>query len=83
MIYKAKRGKAEFALRTLTFRLIITLETAPNICYLDSIRYETDVPCSGEVLQTKSLFTLPYRTQESTLPTTLLLAYITAVVWNR
>lgn len=53
MIYKAKRGKAEFALRTLTFRLTITLEPAPNICYPNSIKYETDVPCSGEVLQTK------------------------------
>lgn len=32
MIYRAKRGKAEFALRTLTFRLTITMEPAPNIC---------------------------------------------------
>lgn len=47
MIYKAKRGKAEFALRTLTFRLTITLEPAPNICYLNALGMKQMCPALG------------------------------------
>lgn len=53
-IYRWKRGKAQsLALRTLTFRLVMTLVQLLTSASLNSSRYKTDVPCSGEVLQSQ------------------------------